>query len=102
MRVQFSDEAKSDLTEIGAFIRKRSPYWSARFLRELTYACRSLSDMPMRFPIIPDRDEAGIRRRAYKGYLIFYRAEADSIWIVHILNAARDYDRVLFPDDELP
>jgi len=102
MRVRYSDEAKADLKEIGAFIGRRSPFWSARFLRELSYACRSLADMPLRFPMIPDREGSGIRRRAYKGYLIFYRVDGDCVWIVHILNAARDYERVLFPDDEQP
>jgi toxin ParE1/3/4 len=102
MRVQYSEEAKADLREIGAFIGQRSRYWSKRFLRELTYACRSLAHMPLRYPIIPEREDSGIRRRVYKGYLIFYRVEAEVVSIIHILNGARDYERVLFPDDELP
>jgi toxin ParE1/3/4 len=102
MRVRFSDEAKADLREIGAFIHRRSPYWSARFLRELTYACRSLADMPLRFPVLPGREESGIRRRVYKGYLIFYRVDPDVVSIIHIMNGARDYERVLFPEDEQP
>jgi toxin ParE1/3/4 len=102
MRVRYSDEAKADLREIGAFIRKQSPYWSARFLRELAYACKSLKDMPFRFSILPGRESSGIRRRVYKGYLIFYRVEEDSISILHIFNGARDYERILFPDDEQP
>jgi toxin ParE1/3/4 len=102
MRVQYSDEAKADFREIGAFIRKQSPYWSARFLRELAFACKSLKDMPLRFQMLPGHEAAGIRRRVYKGYLIFYRVEEDSISIIHILNGARDHERVLFPDDEQP
>jgi toxin ParE1/3/4 len=102
MRVRFSEEAKADLREIGAFIGKHSRYWSARFLRELTYACRNIADMPLRFPLVPDREESGIRRRVYKGYLIFYRVEGDVVSIIHIMNGARDFERVLFPDDEQP
>jgi toxin ParE1/3/4 len=102
MRVQFSDEAKNDLREIGAFIRKQSPHWSARFVRELAYACKALRDMPMRFPVLPELEKSRVRRRAYKGYLIFYRVDDGLVSIIHILNGARDYERVLFPDDEQP
>ena len=102
MRIRYSDEAKADLREIGAYIRQQSPYWSARFLRELTYVCRSLGDMPLRFAILPNREGSGIRRRVYKGYFIFYRVEDDHVSIIHIFNGARDYERVLFPDDEQP
>jgi toxin ParE1/3/4 len=102
MRVEYAEEAKADLREIGAFIAKRSRYWSTRFLRELTYACRNLADMPSRFPLIPEREEAGIRRRADKGYPIFHRIEGDVVSIIQILNAARDHERILFPDDEQP
>jgi toxin ParE1/3/4 len=100
MRVRYSEQAKADLREIGEFIGRGSRYWSARFLRELAYACRGLADMPLRFPVIPEREESGIRRRVYKGYLIFYRVEDDVVSIIHILNGARDHERILFPDDE--
>jgi toxin ParE1/3/4 len=102
MRVRFSDEAKQDLAEIGGFIRRRSPYWATRFTRELAYACRSLGDMPLAFPALPGHETSGIRKRIYKGYLIFYRVETDLISIVHIFNGARNYRPDLFPEDDQP
>jgi plasmid stabilization system protein ParE len=99
MRVRFSDKAKRDLAEIGAFIRRQSPYWAARFTRELAFACRAIGDMPHAFPLLPEREATGIRKRAYKGYLIFYEVEPDGVSILHIFNGARDFERILFPDE---
>lgn len=102
MRVQYSEEVKADLRDIGTFIGKRSRYWSTRFIRELTFACRGLAYMPLRYPLVPEKESSGVRRRVYKGYIIFYRVEGDVVSIIHILNGARDYERALFPDDEQP
>jgi plasmid stabilization system protein ParE len=43
----------------------------------------------------------GTRRSAppVRGYLIFYRVEANEAQIPRVLHGARDYERVLFPDD---
>jgi toxin ParE1/3/4 len=102
MRVRFSNKARRDLAEIGAFIGQRSPYWASRFTKELAFACQAVGDMPKAFPVLPSRENSDIRKRAYKGYLIFYRIELDGVSILHIFNGARDYERVLFPEEEQP
>jgi toxin ParE1/3/4 len=54
--------------------------------------------MPQAFPLLPEWEEQGIRRRSYGNYLIFYRIAGDVVEILHILHGARDYSGVLFPD----
>jgi toxin ParE1/3/4 len=100
--VEFSAEAISDLEQIGQYISQESPYWASRFIQELIYACGTIADLPLGYPLYPDRETSGIRKKVYKRYLIFYRFEATEVSIIHILHGARDYERILFPDDEQP
>ena len=43
--------------------------------------------------------DIGLRRRIYGSYLIFYRIRDDTVEVLHVLHGARDYDKILFPDD---
>jgi plasmid stabilization system protein ParE len=54
--------------------------------------------MPRSFPLLPGREESGIRRRPYGDYLIFYRI-ADAVEVLHVLHGAVDDERLLFPDE---
>jgi plasmid stabilization system protein ParE len=36
-----------------------------------------------------------IRRRPYRGYLIFYRIGRDAVQILHVIHGARDYTPIL-------
>jgi toxin ParE1/3/4 len=40
-----------------------------------------------------------VRRRVHGNYLIFYRAGAEAVEVLHILHGGMDYERVLFPDE---
>ena len=42
----------------------------------------------------------GIRRRPYRGYLVFYRIGSKHIEVLHVLHGARDYDAILSVDLE--
>ena len=54
--------------------------------------------MPRAFPLLPNWEEQGIRRRPFGDYLIFYRINKDQVEILHILHGARDYEAILFPE----
>ena len=58
-----------------------------------------LADSPLAFPLVPRHEHKGVRRRVFRGYLIFYRVEADAISVVRILHGAQDYEAVLFADE---
>ncbi|MFO1027536.1 MAG: type II toxin-antitoxin system RelE/ParE family toxin [Acetobacteraceae bacterium] len=55
--------------------------------------------MPLAFPLPPDCENTGIRRRPYGAYLIFYRIDDSRITILRIVHSARNYPAVLFPGD---
>ena len=99
MRVVFAREAEADLTEIALFIARDNKPRALSFTRELRQAARQLGDMPRAFPLIPRYEHYGVRRRPYGNYLIFDRVEDDRLTVLHVLHGARDYERLLFPDE---
>jgi toxin ParE1/3/4 len=40
----------------------------------------------------------GIRRLCHGNYLIFYRVMEHQVEVLHVLNRARDYEPILFPE----
>jgi toxin ParE1/3/4 len=100
MRLFITAAARADLTEIGDFIQHDNPARAASFVHELVDRCEELADAPHRHPPMPRRP--GIRRRAYRGYIIIYRVCADTIEVLHVFHGARDYERLLGRDDDPP
>ena len=99
MKLVYSTEAKADLGEIGEWIGQDSNVRAETFIAELRHACEKIADMPRAFPLLPHRPESGLRRRPYKSYLIFYIITEDGVAIARVVHAARDYEKILFPDD---
>ncbi len=69
----------------------RKSYW---------IAATSLADMPTAFPLVQRHERFGTRRRSHGNYLIFYEIHDGGIEVLHIIHGARDYEALLFPDDE--
>lgn len=98
MRVVITATAKADLIAIGDFIKSNNPERAITFVEELLDRCYSLANMPRRYPLVPRYEKFGIRRTAYQDYLIFYRIHEELIEIIHVLQGARNYETLLFPD----
>jgi len=95
VKVVFSDEARRDLARIGEHIAKDSPRRALEFVRKLRSQAQKLEHMPLAFPLLPRFEHAGIRRRVFRDYLIFYQADADRVHVVHILHGAQDHESLL-------
>lgn len=102
MRLIISPEAADDLRTIGAHIAEDNPLRARSFVAELQTACHQLLQMPRAFPVVASHDNAALHRRAFKGYLIFYRAGEDRLEIVRIIHSARDHMRLLFDPQDSP
>lgn len=98
MIVVLTDEAESDLETIAEYIARDSVATALSFVHELREKCRTLTDAPRGYPLVPRYEHLGIRRRPFGNYLIFYRIGADAIDVLHILHGARDYESLLFPE----
>lgn len=95
MKVFITAAAKADLVAIGEFIRPHNPARAATFVEELLDCCDALADMPRAYPLVSRYEQWGIRRRLYRGYLIFYRVQPSLLEVIHILNDAQDYEALL-------
>jgi plasmid stabilization system protein ParE len=98
MIFEISDEAEADLEHIADVIAEDNPLRSASFVRELVQRCERLADMPRRFALVQGFEHTNIRRLVHGHYLIFFRIDGDVVTILHILNSAMDYERILFPE----
>jgi toxin ParE1/3/4 len=99
MMVTLTDSAYADLLRIGRDIKNNNPLRAESFVAELYDRCSRLGHMPRAYPLLPNREEKGIRRRPFRDYLIFYRIEGDTVQALHVLHGAMDYERILFPDE---
>jgi plasmid stabilization system protein ParE len=98
VRVEFSDEALLALQQIGDHIAADNAYRALSFVDELAAAAKAIGDAPATFPLIPNLERLGLRRRVHGAYLIVYRAEADRVVVMLFVHGARDYGPILNGD----
>lgn len=98
-RLAFTSAVERELEANGDFIAVDNPQRAVTFIRELRKDCAQLTSMPERHPLLSRYEASGIRRRVFGHYLIFYRVDAETVQILHILHGAMDYEAILFPDD---
>jgi plasmid stabilization system protein ParE len=94
MRVRLAPSATADLNDIAAWIRRDSPRRALSFVQELRLRCYELGNAPEAFPFVGRYLGMSLRRRAYRGYLLFYRI-GETVEVVRILHGARDFDSLL-------
>lgn len=99
VRVVLTEAALADLIGIGRAIAQDNPVRAATFVDELYDSCQRLSGTPRAYPLLPKWEASGVRRRVHGSYLIFYRIRDEVVEVLRVLHGARDYERVLFPDE---
>lgn len=98
MKLLITAKAEADLESITDYIAQHNPARALTFVRDLHRVCLDIADTPHAWPVVPRYENTGIRRRVHGRYLIFYRIDADTVTILHILNEAMNVDPILFPD----
>jgi toxin ParE1/3/4 len=96
MKVVITEAALADMLAIGRFIMQDSPIRAESFVSELFESCQLLETMPRAHPLLPGREDRGIRRKVHGKYLIFFRIGGAVIDVVHVLHGAQEYERILF------
>jgi plasmid stabilization system protein ParE len=94
-RVVLAGTAEAELEAIGDRIAQDSPARALAFVAELKAACDGLAEHPERFPVAPRYAGFGVRRRAHRDYLIFYRVGPETVEIIHVLHGACDVEEIL-------
>lgn len=99
MKVRLTSEARQDILAIGDHIAMDNSVRARSFVQELRGKAHALADTPYAFPLVPRFERHGIRRRAHGPYLIFYIVGDAHVEVLRILHGARDYGRLLLPED---
>jgi toxin ParE1/3/4 len=101
MKLAFTVDADRDLEEIGDYIAMDSWRYARLTVKELRGKARDLLHMPERFAVVGEVAGVVMRRRPYGEYSIFYYVDGPrkTVVIARILHAARDHERILFPED---
>jgi toxin ParE1/3/4 len=98
MELRITQSAKHELDAIGSYIAQDNPVRAETFVSELLGRCFALTEHPLRYPVATVRRGRELRRCPYGKYLIFYSVLNEAIEINHVVHAARNYARLLFPD----
>lgn len=94
MNVRFTEEARSRLRNLHAFIAADSPQNAASVIRRLIERAESLNALHMRGRRVPEYDDDAVREIHEAPYRIIYRVTASEVHILTILHA-----RQLLPAD---
>jgi toxin ParE1/3/4 len=89
MRLLITQQAESDIEEIGDYIAQDNPHRALSFISELRGQCQKIALSPSAYR---QRHELGedIRSCAYGRYAIFFSHGDAEVRILRILHGARD------------
>ncbi len=100
MKLHISPEAQNDLRDIREYITSEleNPTAALNTVTHIVKAIRRLSDFPdSGAPLSSVVDMPNHYRFLVSGsYLIFYRHEGGSVYVVRVLYGKRDYTKILF------
>lgn len=95
MKVRFARAAERDLEDIGDWIARDDPDAAARFTAELEGKARQIADVPFAFPAVGAPAGSKLRKRSYRGYIIYYRVGRTAVTIVGFVHQSRDQAALL-------
>ena len=101
-RLVYLDAALDDLDSIFRYIASSSTSIEVgqRFVGLLRQQCAKLASLPGTLGRPRDELRPHIRSFAYKGYVIFFRYQADTFEVINVLEGHRDIIGY-FQDDEI-
>jgi toxin ParE1/3/4 len=91
LTVRFSRKAEADLEAIADWIAAENYTAALVTVSELREQCLNLAELAERHPVYSRRKDEIIRRKVYKGYLIFDVSNKDVVEIARVIHGARDY-----------
>ncbi len=97
-RVLWTETAVRDLEDIISFIATDSPGNAAAVLARLKERAAALEANPMRGRVVPELALFGIttwREMIVKPHRLIYRVEADSVFVLAVLDGRRDLEDLL-------
>lgn len=94
MRLDISDNAKSDLSEILAYLEQRSPRAAAALSDTLEAAILRLGDFPELGRARPEYGR-GLRTLVCENYIVLYSFDATAVLVLRVLDGRMDIEAQL-------
>ena len=102
MKAVLTQAALKDLLEIARNIGKDNMTAARSFTAALRSRAEAVGHKPRLYPFAEGLEAAGVRRRLYRDYLIFYRETEAGVEVTRLLHAARDWQSLLAHDAGSP
>lgn len=102
MKAVLTQAALKDLLEIARHIGKDNIPAARRFTAALRSRAQAVGHKPRLYPLAEGLEAAGVRRRLYRDYLIFFRETQTCVEVTRLLHAARDWQSLLTQDEANP
>jgi len=90
MKINWTDNAIQDLSEIKTYISRDSEFYASRFVNKLIDGVENLSIFPEMGRLVPEAQSKTIRELIYRPYRIIYKIEEKQINIITVVNSHRD------------
>ena len=101
-KIKYSGSAIKDLEEIGDYIadKLKNPIAAFNTIGKIQDAVDRLADFPFIGTPLSSKVEVEMDYRflVCGNYLVFYRTEADSVFIDRVIYGRRDYIKILFDE----
>ena len=98
-QVIWTEPALGDIRDIMEYVAKDSPAYAARLGSRIVEAPRGLARSPRSGGIVPEFERDEIREILVRPYRLIYRVEADDCYMLAVVHASRDLNRVIDPDN---
>lgn len=96
-RLSYTRVATRDLADILSYVADRAGDTkpALQFVQRIKAQCRRLAELPGALGRPRDDIRSGIRSFAYRGYVILFRYEDDSLRVISIIEGHRDIDAAM-------
>lgn len=103
MKIKVNPEAINDIGKIKGYIRDElcNPKAADRIVNEIVKSYKGLKDFPLRGSALDSiiSVKTDYRYLVCENYFIFYKVNADTVSVYRIIDARRDFIRILFKSD---
>jgi plasmid stabilization system protein ParE len=89
--IRWTLAAVDDLDKAAAYVAQDSAAYAASLVRRVLEAARSLQDFAERGARVEELNDESVRERYVSGYRLIYVVRSETIQVLGVIHAARDF-----------
>jgi|SRR5690554_3702308 len=94
MKIEWSEPAELDLSDIYAYIARDVPVYAEQFIDRIIETTLLLQEQPSMGREVPEADRQDVRELIFQNYRIIYLMEPDHLYIIAVIHGSRDLTRM--------